>query len=285
MTVELDVAKRCASCDAPLHGVYCSACGERRLDPGDHRLRRFLEHALESATNLDARLPRTLITLVRRPGMLTAEFMHGRRRPWLSPLQLFLIINLAYFVLLSLFGGFNTFTTRLQYHPGQFGYGGLAADMIARIGEPGSPELEEFRRRFDESIPRYANSLIIIMIPLFAAAVAALRPRAGAYFVQHLVLTLHFFAFVLLASLGIGYFVRFALATLPAAAWWMEDEILLTLVVLVVFAAWLMPAFRRAYGTTRTGAVVRGVVAALALFPLIMIYRAILFFVVYHAVR
>lgn len=284
MAVDLHPTVRCVSCDAPLHGRYCAACGERRLDPDDHRLRRFLEHAVESVTSVDARLPRSFIALVRQPGLLTAEFMRGRRRPWLSPLQLFLVCNLIYFVVLSLFGGFNTFTTRLQYHPGQWGYGDIAAAMILRIGEPGSPELEAFRSRFDESVPRYANSLVIAMIPLFAMAVAALVPRRRTWFVQHLVFALHFFTFLLLASIGLAWIVRALTLLLPAAVPVIATEARLTLAVLAIFAAWLIPAFRRAYATSRTGAAIRGILAVLCLYPVILVYRATLFFIVYYAV-
>ena len=75
------------TCGAALHGPFCHACGERVLDPADLRLPAFLRHVAEGAFDLDSRLWRTFRELFRRPGLLTAEFMAGRRRPYLHPLQ------------------------------------------------------------------------------------------------------------------------------------------------------------------------------------------------------
>ncbi len=53
---------RCANCSEPLGGRYCVHCGEKRLEPSDHTLRRFLQDLLEVLT---------LRSLLTRPGRLT----------------------------------------------------------------------------------------------------------------------------------------------------------------------------------------------------------------------
>lgn len=79
----------CLSCGAPLVGAYCAACGQRTVDlaaPTWHVLR----EALADATDLDGRVLRTLRTAT-VPGRLTAEFLRGRRAPYLGPVKLFLL--------------------------------------------------------------------------------------------------------------------------------------------------------------------------------------------------
>jgi hypothetical protein len=82
-------APRCLNCGAPLGGAYCAACGQQALDlaaPTWHVVR----DALADATELDGRVVRTARALA-VPGLLTTEFLRGRRAPYLSPLKVFLL--------------------------------------------------------------------------------------------------------------------------------------------------------------------------------------------------
>ncbi|MEX0891795.1 MAG: DUF3667 domain-containing protein [Gemmatimonadota bacterium] len=128
------------TCGTALSARYCHACGERVLTPRDNRLSAFLRDALAGVLDLDSRLWRSFRALVMKPGLLTAEHIRGRRRPYLGSLQVFLLANLAFFAVLTTIGGFNTFTTQLRYHVGQPVYGEVAEHLVARSGTPESPE-------------------------------------------------------------------------------------------------------------------------------------------------
>jgi hypothetical protein len=47
---------------------------------------------------LDTKVARTVVTLVRRPGRLTQEFLAGRRARYLSPLRLYLSLSVLFFL-------------------------------------------------------------------------------------------------------------------------------------------------------------------------------------------
>jgi hypothetical protein len=53
---------------------------------------------------LEGKLGRTLVSLLRRPGELTSEFMRGRRVPFVEPLRLYLTMSLIFFALIKLCG-------------------------------------------------------------------------------------------------------------------------------------------------------------------------------------
>lgn len=90
-------AERCVSCDAPLSGSYCSACGERTLEPEALTLRHFLVHTVaHELFSVDGALWRTLRLLFFRPGRLSLEYAAGRRRPYLNPFRLLLIATVIY---------------------------------------------------------------------------------------------------------------------------------------------------------------------------------------------
>jgi hypothetical protein len=92
----------CPSCGASAAGRYCAQCGERFLKAQDFELRHFLsEHVLHEMLEFDGKLPRTLRVLLTRPGQLALDYAAGRRKPYVSPLRLYLILFLLHLFLLN----------------------------------------------------------------------------------------------------------------------------------------------------------------------------------------
>jgi len=88
---------RCANCQTPLVGPFCSNCGQRH-EPHVHSMREFLSETFESFTHADSRLWRTLWLLVSKPGFLTVEFLEGRRARYLPPFRLYLVLSVVLFL-------------------------------------------------------------------------------------------------------------------------------------------------------------------------------------------
>jgi hypothetical protein len=91
---------RCKNCDAVLCGRYCANCGQR-ADVHVPSTRELLGEALEGLTHSDSRLWRTLLSLWFRPGVLTEEFLAGRRASSLPPFRLYLIISVVFFLIVA----------------------------------------------------------------------------------------------------------------------------------------------------------------------------------------
>jgi hypothetical protein len=88
---------RCDNCGASVPGRYCGSCGQR-LEPPVHSLGHFARVATEDLTHADSRLWRTLLALLVRPGVLTREFLAGRRASYLPPVRLYLVVSLVFFL-------------------------------------------------------------------------------------------------------------------------------------------------------------------------------------------
>jgi Protein of unknown function (DUF3667) len=90
----------CLDCGAPLSGRYCATCGQK-----DQPLKRglrdlaleFFQHPL-----VDSRLWKSLVPLLFRPGVLTVEYLAGRRTRYVRPLKLYLTISVIFFAVLAL---------------------------------------------------------------------------------------------------------------------------------------------------------------------------------------
>jgi hypothetical protein len=87
----------CLNCGAILSGVYCTSCGQKRVRT-DLTLSDLLHEASHELAHWDGKTPQTLKALFLRPGLLTLDFLAGRRARWLPPLRLYVICSLAYFL-------------------------------------------------------------------------------------------------------------------------------------------------------------------------------------------
>ena len=92
----------CPNCQAPLTGVYCAACGQHNIDL-ERPIWSLAGELIRETFELDGRTARTLKALFRHPGLLTCEYVAGRRRHYVSPLRLYLVISIAFFVVVAWF--------------------------------------------------------------------------------------------------------------------------------------------------------------------------------------
>jgi hypothetical protein len=86
------VTSRCANCGTPVPLAFCPACGQpRSTDPPT--VAEFVAEAVRHVLSLESKGWRTVRALLFRPGALTAEYLAGRRVPYVEPLRLFLWIS------------------------------------------------------------------------------------------------------------------------------------------------------------------------------------------------
>ena len=197
----------CANCGAKLHGRFCSKCGEKRLKPSDFAFSHLLKELFENFSHADSRLLRSLWYVVRRPGFLSAEYLNGRRKPYLKPLSFFLLINVLYFLTIP-FSTLRTFEAPLKFqymNP----YGKVAKEMVdARTAGMDSQAMAGFEEKFNHENHSLSKSLLIILAPLLALPLWMLFGRRKPYFAQHFVVALHFLSLQLLLNIVFGIVLK-----------------------------------------------------------------------------
>jgi hypothetical protein len=226
--------------------------------------------AVSEFSGWDGRLATTLRALVRRPGMLTREFLEGRRARYISPLRVYLIASLVYFVLAAAapnvrVGGKST-GLRVGLKPPP---AGTTASRPQRVGEVASASLEgeemltpEERKEALEDIARAPAvmrpfllravedpvglkrgvletmpRMLFALLPIFAGIVALFY--RGRKYPEHLYFAIHLHAFIFLA-LAVGELFKFL--QVPALV------VLATVVTLIWIPIYATLAFRRVYG-------------------------------------
>jgi len=102
-SVPTDGTAQCPNCGAPVTGPFCARCGQE-TSIALPTARTFLREAAGRYVALDGRTWRTLFGLFFRPGFLTREYLAGRRRRYVRPGRLFLVLALAMFAVFRLVG-------------------------------------------------------------------------------------------------------------------------------------------------------------------------------------
>ncbi len=282
------MAERCVSCGAEQRDNYCPECGERRITAADRSIAAFLRRAFEEVSDVDSRLFRTLRRLVFSPGHLTRAFSEGRRKPYLGPVQLFLLANLAYFLVqpLSTYTAYNT-PLKSQLNRQAYSEQLPVADWVETATERTGLDEDTFETVFNNQSELLARTLVFVMVPVFAVFLAVLMLGRGRPFVDHLVFSLHYFAFDLLvmhcAVLMVWPYLVHGVGDLvtgggPPSDWlqWATRFAKELGASLLVTVPWLYFAYRRFYGLSNWRAMPTALFSPIVLLMTVLTYRLLL---------
>ena len=270
----------CPTCGTLVAGRFCPDCGEKKFGASDLSVRHFFSHALGEFFHFDSKIFRTCRLLFTKPGFLTSEYLRGCRRPYLHPFQVFFVANLVYF-LLQPYMGWTGLRTTLDVQMHMMSYSALSSRLVAERIAAQRVTLEQFKPSFDHVVDVQARSLVVLMVPLFALVLALLEWRKRRFFGEHLVFSLHFTAFWLIA-IFIGVYGGSSVVLRTLAHYGIRFHIVNWDLVLFPFAlAALMiysfVAMRTVYGGSIIATALKALVLTISFHYVLDIYRFILF--------
>lgn len=191
----------CLNCGAQLTGPYCASCGQKQPH-GDLTLREFLHEMTAELVHWEGKVPATLKALFVRPGLLTQEFLGGRRARWLPPLRVYLICSIAFFVSGPLI---ESVTHRSLRQTAKVtitgGAGATLSEEDRRAMEQGLPArifgIERLERaaadpaRLNHIIQAAFPKAMFVLVPLFALLTSVAWRGRKLRYPAHLYLALH----------------------------------------------------------------------------------------------
>ena len=187
----------CASCGEQLHGKYCSRCGEKTLNEHDKTVSHFFGEFFHMLTHADGKIFRSLKYIFTKPGFLTKEYIAGRRKPYTSPLTLFLIANLIYFLVPSVDTLNSNYTSQMLGQP--------YSESIAGVAQQKMKEKQWTEAQMEEhyNIKTRSTSklLLITFVFLFSIPVALFFYSRQRYYFDHLVFTTEVVSFIIYSLL------------------------------------------------------------------------------------
>jgi hypothetical protein len=263
----------CQNCGAALSGPYCSACGQHDVDY--HRsLWPILEDSLEGFLHVDGKFFRTVRWLFTRPGLLTREFIAGRRVTYTQPLRLYIFASFLYFA----------GTLVLKQPPSQAEISrakadaaeaiksnasesaALAKDASAKAPQPATSAIGKVFERLQREDPKdvtremqhLSPTMAFFCLPFLATVLLYAYKGSGRVYVEHLIFALHLQAFFFLAALATDIAKAvIRLASVPLAE-------LLGFLAFLGSALLIYRAFRAVYGQGRWMTIFKMAIVGLA---------------------
>ena len=267
-SVQHEEARYCHNCSAAVTYHYCALCGQEttlHVPSASEFIHEFVGHYVA----LEGRLWKTLAYLLLKPGLLTAEYIAGRRVRYVQPLRVYLSLSILFFALLKVAGppmasfdderpaakpgALSMSVTPGQIQPkavagaGTTGAGSTPDDPIRITFAPGlSAKLNKFMEKpVSERVSLLSNAffsyvpyVLFCLMPLFALYLKLLYLGSGRRYGEHLLFALHAnaFAFAMISFIFIISPLDWGLPTFVLVVWLM---------------AYLPMAMRRVYGGSR----------------------------------
>ena len=287
----LDSTWTCITCGQHATGNFCAHCGEKRRGDHDFSLRHVLAEAAEAFFHIDSKIFLTLKTLITKPGKLTAEFFLGRRKPYMSPLQTFFVCNLIFFVLQP-WTGLEILAPPLRAYENNFFLNGAVTRLVDQrlankhLSRNNPEQFREFSDRFERVAHLQAKSLILVLAVMMAMVIAILNFRRRVYFSQHIVFSLHVYAWWLLWLLAILVVMSLAYVLSRVGGHQIGPAMVDSVATLLEFGGlgtYLFFADRRFYEDRLVPGLVKGLVLTFCGFGLFFLYRFLLLFSVLYS--
>lgn len=94
----------CLNCGLDLDPAvnYCPRCGQENTD-NNVSFGTLAGDFISNYFSLDGRLGRSVLPFLLKPGRLTNEFIQGRRKTFMHPVRIYLVISLIFFTVFTLF--------------------------------------------------------------------------------------------------------------------------------------------------------------------------------------
>lgn len=243
---------------------------------------------VDSFTHFDSKILGSILMLIKKPGQLSQLYCSGKRVKYAKPLQLFLVINVVFFLLLSV-AKINTFTTPLSVQMNNIEYSKYATSMVEHKLDKNNISSEEYTRRvndysqkFDTKVNLFSKSLIIIIAPLFALVLQLLFINKKRLYTENFIFALNFLSWLLLV------FIAIQLIILPVKYLFHVEQnivrdVVLAPLIFIAIGTYCFFAARIFYNEKRWVTFVKCLILPYLFLWVLNAYRFILFLITYYA--
>lgn len=268
---------QCRSCGSRFQGRYCNHCGEKVLTEDDLKLKHLAAELIGALTFADSKFWKTLKSVALKPGRFSRDYVDGRRRPYMTPLAVFFLANLIYFLLPLM----NTFysTLQMQVSSGNFIHGPLAAQMVEERLEERQVSFEQYAVEYESKTKELSKLLLVLMAAMISLPLWWLHGIRERRYLINVVLSLELMTFVILFAVQAQGVLLLTLHLVGASA--IATEEVISSVALLLLLCFLIGAERRFYGLEGPKAWIRAVLGVLVFVAVMFLYRAMLFFVTF----
>ncbi len=190
-----ELPTECLNCGAAVKGAYCYNCGQRVRDNTDRSLSRLFGDFLTNVFFLDNRFLLSVWYLIRFPSRMTVEFLEGKRRKFISPVTLFLFINLVYFLVSPLSDYSLPLEDQLYSQP----YSKWMQGWVEQKMQNEALSWQEYSVTYQNASDNISKSVMIINVPMIAIFVYLMAFKQRRFYFDSLIFSFHFFSLFMIS--------------------------------------------------------------------------------------
>jgi hypothetical protein len=255
----------CKNCNTKFEGNFCNNCGEKVVNEGDFGLKKIFSQALDSFTHLDSKLFKTLKLLLFYPGKLSKLYVEGVRVPYMKPFQIFIIINVIFFIL---FSNDDIFRVPSDYFFKENYDGVKTMEKVREIANETGLSETEIAIQYDNTSRNLAKGLLVFLIPIIALFGKLFNGKQKMELGKHFIFSIHLLTFIL--TLFVFSSLFFEIATSNTF-----KKIILIIIGLGI-AIYYSIAQKSFYNNTWRFASIKGTIGTILIFVLFSIYKMLI---------
>ncbi|MFK5879068.1 MAG: DUF3667 domain-containing protein [Flavobacteriaceae bacterium] len=101
------ILPECLNCGKPLASddVFCSYCGQKNVEKLNFSS--FIGQLISGIFSYDSRFWTTFVPLLLKPGVISRNYIDGKRKRYVNPFQLYLQVSILFFLILGLTSNFD----------------------------------------------------------------------------------------------------------------------------------------------------------------------------------
>ncbi|MEZ4852909.1 DUF3667 domain-containing protein [Flavobacterium sp.] len=193
--------KKCISCNEPLKGKFCHNCGEKVVEKNDFSLQTIFKQFIDGFTNFDSKFIKSFYYLLLKPGKLTENYVAGLRNPFMKPFQLFIVVNVLFFLFLP---NADIFKIPSDY------YFSLPKnnEQLQYIITTKNTSKVLVLQQFDSEALTNSKLYIFALLPFFSFVFWLLNYKNKQPFGIHFIFAIHFLSFFMLFCLSFLLFPK-----------------------------------------------------------------------------
>ncbi len=196
----ISTIESCANCNTALVGVHCHECGQKKINPNEFSLKRFLAQVFGDITDIESsKAFKTVKAMLTRPGLLTTEYLAGRRSSYIGPVKLYLLFSALYFLfawgtLAEIRNSASQRTARMPY--------------VVSVAQRRNVAPAVLADKIHQRAEKFASAFRFFSVLISGTFLAAFYFRMKKYYVEHLVFSLYYYSFDFFCkSLFAGVFI------------------------------------------------------------------------------
>lgn len=178
---------KCVSCQQPLIGKHCHNCGEKVVEESDFSIKTISLQFVDGLTNIDSKFIKSFLLLLFKPGQLTLNYVKGNRNPYMRPFQLFIVVNILFFLLLA---DADIFRIPAEYY--------ISNEINTQKVEASNLLLDDVKQKYDALSLTNSKLFIFILIPFFSLVFWLVNLKKRHYFGVHTIFAIHYLSFFML---------------------------------------------------------------------------------------